>query len=58
VKTVIQANKSSTKGKGKEGAVPASMVSLLLKIFQEEGFAGYYKGFGTTMLNTFSTRES
>src|SRR6201996_3762139 len=33
------------------------MIGLLLRIFKEEGLLGYYKGFGATMLNTFSTRK-
>lgn len=30
------------------------MLSALLKIYKEEGITGYYRGFGATMLNTFS----
>lgn len=30
------------------------MLAVLVRIFQKEGIAGLYKGFGATMLNTFS----
>ncbi|KIP10493.1 hypothetical protein PHLGIDRAFT_231750 [Phlebiopsis gigantea 11061_1 CR5-6] len=33
---------------------PPSLVALLKQIYEEEGIAGYYKGFLATMLNTFS----
>lgn len=49
VKTRIQAS-SSGKGKGKD----ASISALLVRILKEEGISGYYKGFGASMLNTFS----
>jgi len=32
--------------------------ALLKRILKEEGFAGLYRGFGATMLNTFSMRAS
>ncbi|THU84187.1 mitochondrial carrier [Dendrothele bispora CBS 962.96] len=47
-KTRIQA---LPKGKGKDNL---SMFAVLVRIFQKEGIAGWYKGFGATMLNTFS----
>lgn len=50
VKTRIQAG--SEKGKGKDVSISA----LLVKILREEGVAGYFKGFGASMLNTFSMR--
>ncbi|RDB26427.1 Peroxisomal adenine nucleotide transporter 1 [Hypsizygus marmoreus] len=50
-KTRIQAFSASEKGKGKENL---SMFSVLLKTYQTEGIAGLYRGFGATMLNTFS----
>ncbi|KAF8348928.1 mitochondrial carrier domain-containing protein [Amanita rubescens] len=31
-----------------------SMLSVLLRIYRKEGVAGLYRGFGATMLNTFS----
>ncbi|KAK7032325.1 MICOS complex subunit mic60 [Paramarasmius palmivorus] len=31
-----------------------SMFSLLMKILKKEGIAGWYRGFGATMINTFS----
>ncbi|KAG9024897.1 ADP/ATP carrier protein [Tulasnella sp. JGI-2019a] len=52
VKTRIQAT-DDRKGKGKAGSGP-SISSLLVKILREEGVGGYYKGFGASMLNTFS----
>jgi len=52
VKTRIQAA-DDKKGKGKAGAGP-SITNLLVKILREEGIGGYYKGFGASMLNTFS----
>lgn len=33
------------------------MLKVLLHIYAKEGVAGFYKGFGATMLNTFSQRE-
>ncbi|KIO34430.1 hypothetical protein M407DRAFT_128287 [Tulasnella calospora MUT 4182] len=51
VKTRIQATEE--KGKDK-GARAPSVFQLLRKILQDEGFRGYYKGFGASMLNTFS----
>ena len=34
------------------------MRALLKRILKEEGIAGFYRGFGATMLNTFSMRAS
>jgi len=51
VKTRIQAT-DDKKGKGKPGS--SSVSALLVKILREEGIGGYYKGFGASMLNTFS----
>ena len=60
VKTKIQADAISTKGlKGKQSAdINLSILSLLVRIYHEEGIAGYYRGFGASMLNTFSMRSS
>lgn len=33
------------------------MVMIMKQVYEEEGIAGYYKGFVATMLNTFSMRE-
>lgn len=33
-----------------------SIKEQLQKILKSEGFSGYYKGFGASMLNTFSMR--
>ncbi|KAI0255043.1 adenine nucleotide transporter [Lactifluus subvellereus] len=44
VKTRIQADSSNGR----------SVRALLKRIFKEEGIAGFYRGFGATMLNTFS----
>ncbi|KAJ7773465.1 mitochondrial carrier domain-containing protein [Mycena metata] len=46
-KTRIQASK----GKSKDDL---SMLAVLLRIFKKEGVFGFYRGFGATMLNTFS----
>jgi hypothetical protein len=32
------------------------MLSVLLKVYAKEGVSGLYRGFGATMLNTFSQR--
>ena len=32
------------------------MIAVLAAIFQKEGISGFYRGFGATMLNTFSMR--
>ncbi|KAK7682636.1 hypothetical protein QCA50_014436 [Cerrena zonata] len=48
-KTRIQA---STNVKGDKNKL--SMFSVILQILKEEGIPGLYKGFGATMLNTFS----
>lgn len=58
VKTRIQAASGPSKGKGKDGVPPISITGLLFGIIKQEGIAGYYKGFGASMLNTFSTRMS
>ncbi|PPQ64597.1 hypothetical protein CVT26_001995 [Gymnopilus dilepis] len=50
-KTRIQALPSDAKGKGKD---QLSMTSVLLRIYKQEGILGLYRGFGATMLNTFS----
>jgi hypothetical protein len=52
-KTRIQALPASAKGKGK---AELSMFTVLLRIFKKEGISGFYRGFGATMLNTFSMR--
>ncbi|TCD63204.1 ADP/ATP carrier protein [Steccherinum ochraceum] len=49
VKTRIQATNSATARRQK-----LSMIAVFMKIFKEEGIAGLYRGFGATMLNTFS----
>ncbi|KAH6913229.1 adenine nucleotide transporter [Coprinopsis sp. MPI-PUGE-AT-0042] len=36
------------------GSVNTSMLSQLIRIYKTEGLAGMYRGFGATMLNTFS----
>ncbi len=57
VKTVIQAAKRDHKGKRtRKKSNSLSALSLLLKIFKEEGLRGFYKGYAATMLNTFSNR--
>ena len=53
-KTRIQALPSDAKGKGKD---QLSMTSVLLRIYKQEGILGLYRGFGATMLNTFSMRK-
>ena len=50
-KTRIQAN---TKGKGKD---ELSMLAVMSRIYKQEGIRGLYRGFGATMLNTFSMRR-
>ncbi|KAG5220732.1 ADP/ATP carrier protein [Salix suchowensis] len=50
-KTRIQALPSDAKGKGKDDL---SISHVLYRIFQKEGLSGLYRGFGATMLNTFS----
>jgi solute carrier family 25 (peroxisomal adenine nucleotide transporter), member 17 len=32
------------------------MASVLMKILKTEGLSGWFRGFGATMLNTFSMR--
>ncbi|KIJ51451.1 hypothetical protein M422DRAFT_157838 [Sphaerobolus stellatus SS14] len=58
LKTRIQADTTSTKdekGKGKgPKSAKLSIMKLLLKITKEEGFIGFYKGFGASMLSVFS----
>lgn len=34
------------------------MLAVLLRIYKTEGISGLYRGFGATMLNTFSMRAS
>ncbi len=53
VKTRIQAARDV---KGHDDKT--SITGILLKVIEEEGLAGLYKGFGATMLNTFSMRMS
>jgi len=53
VKTRIQAATTVSNDKEKTSA---SVLSLLFKILNEEGVWGFYKGFGASMLNTFSTQ--
>lgn len=55
-KTVIQATRTDKKGKGRDHPVRLRMISLLRRIYQEEGISGFYKGYAATMLNTFSTQ--
>ena len=50
-KTRIQAN---TKGKDKAGL---SMFAVMSRIYKKDGIRGLYRGFGATMLNTFSMRR-
>ncbi|KAF8802485.1 adenine nucleotide transporter [Phlegmacium glaucopus] len=50
-KTRIQALPSDAKGKGKDDL---SMLSVMSRIYKQEGILGLYRGFGATMLNTFS----
>ncbi|KDQ13549.1 hypothetical protein BOTBODRAFT_33558 [Botryobasidium botryosum FD-172 SS1] len=50
-KTRIQA--TTKKGKGRE---TVSILAILRRILREEGVSGYYKGFGASMLNTFSNQ--
>ena len=50
-KTRIQAN---SKGKGKD---ELSMLAVMSRIYGQEGIRGLYRGFGATMLNTFSMRK-
>ena len=50
-KTRIQAN---SKGKGKD---ELSMLAVMSRIYKQEGIGGLYRGFGATMLNTFSMRR-
>jgi len=54
-KTRIQALPADSKGKGKD---ERTMASVMLEIYQKEGIIGLYRGFGATMLNTFSMRMS
>jgi hypothetical protein len=46
VKTRIQADSANGR----------SVRALLKRILKEEGITGFYRGFGATMLNTFSMR--
>lgn len=49
-KTRIQA---LPKGKDQD---EQSMFGVLLQVFKKEGILGLYRGFGATMINTFSMR--
>jgi len=51
-KTVLQATRTDKKG----NPVRLKMISLLRRIYQEEGVTGFYKGYSASMLNTFSTQ--
>ncbi|KAJ7678974.1 mitochondrial carrier domain-containing protein [Mycena polygramma] len=46
-KTRIQASKGKTND-------DLSMLAVLVRVFKKEGIFGFYRGFGATMLNTFS----
>jgi len=50
-KTRIQALPSDAKEKSKDGL---SMLSVMSRIYKQGGILGLYRGFGATMLNTFS----
>ncbi|KDR78975.1 hypothetical protein GALMADRAFT_244689 [Galerina marginata CBS 339.88] len=50
-KTRIQASPSDPKGNRKD---KLSMTSVMLRVYKHEGILGLYRGFGATMLNTFS----
>ncbi|ETW83400.1 mitochondrial carrier protein [Heterobasidion irregulare TC 32-1] len=52
IKTRIQAANVDDNADGSPSDL--SVTGLLARIFKEEGVAGYYRGFGATMLNTFS----
>ena len=56
IKTRIQAANVDDNADGSPSDL--SVTGLLARIFKEEGVAGYYRGFGATMLNTFSMRAS
>ena len=56
IKTRIQAANVDDNADGSPSDL--SVTGLLARIFKEEGIAGYYRGFGATMLNTFSMRAS
>ncbi|KAF8181277.1 mitochondrial carrier domain-containing protein [Pholiota molesta] len=49
-KTRIQALPADSKAKAKD----LSLTSVILRIYKKEGILGLYRGFGATMLNTFS----
>ncbi len=34
------------------------MLGVLIQVFKKEGIFGLYRGFGATMMNTFSMRMS
>ena len=53
-KTRIQALPSDGKGKDKH---KLSMFAVMSRIYKHEGIGGLYRGFGATMLNTFSMRK-
>ncbi|KAH8101006.1 adenine nucleotide transporter [Cristinia sonorae] len=50
VKTRIQASAGGSKSRRHK----LSMMAVFMKILKEEGIGGFYRGFGATMLNTFS----
>ncbi|KAF5372772.1 hypothetical protein D9615_010126 [Tricholomella constricta] len=50
-KTRIQALPSHGKGKGSDSS---SILAVLVRIYKTDGVFGLYRGFGATMLNTFS----
>ena len=52
VKTRIQAAPSETGRKDESG----SIISELIRIYNEEGIVGFYGGFTANVLNTFQTR--
>ncbi|KAH9944831.1 adenine nucleotide transporter [Amylocystis lapponica] len=56
VKTRIQAATATFNDKGEKEEL--SVITALIRILKEEGIAGYYRGFGATMLNTFSMHAS
>ena len=51
IKTRIQANEH---GEGEDEDL--SISGLVASIFKQDGLRGFYRGFGATMLNTFSMR--
>ena len=53
-KTRIQALPAGIKCRSND----LTLTKVLARIYQEEGVTGLYRGFGATMLNTFSMRKS